>query len=117
LAAAPSKDTTPRKPRMSSKKDESKQIDLEEAIAEKAAKELNDDISDVGVEPETGGEDDKPVSKDDVRTKLIALMKAQGEESVPALLKNFGASKIGELKEDQYAAVVQKADEIINGDD
>jgi hypothetical protein len=86
---APQPDATPApRVRRAAKKDEPAQVDLEEAIAAKVSTPAP-----------------KPVTKDELRTKLIELMNAKGE-NVPSELLNekFGVTKIGELDENQYGA-------------
>ncbi len=72
----------------------------------------------------TGGDmpDEKPeevaqitapaATQADVKTALIALLEAKGDDAPPALLKEFGAAKISELKPDVYAKVIARAEEM-----
>ncbi len=111
-ASAPPKESKPRRTRVV--ETAPVQVDLEEAIADATAaqeRELDDDISDVAsTDPEDKEYHAEPATKDDVRNALIALMKAKGEDAPTALLKkHFKVSKIGELKESDYAAVVSAA--------
>lgn len=82
---------------------EPEQIDIEEAIAAAPVKKPSPPV-----EPE------KPVSKDELRRKLIELMHSKGEHAPTELLQaQFSVSKIGELDPSQYARCVAYADEIL----
>lgn len=73
-------------------------------------------------EPEKAKEEAKPKADEgDLATKLRAelnkLMKSGKKDEVKALLKEFGASKFGEVKPDDYAAMLEKAAGLQKGED
>lgn len=59
------------------------------------------------VEPEAEPEPAKPLTVDDVRAALQGFTAAKGVPAGLALLKTFGASRISELKAEDYAAFVK----------
>lgn len=57
------------------------------------------------------------VTFDDVKTKLTELMEKNGKQAVKELLSEYGAAKLADLEEDNYAEVVEKATEALAGGD
>lgn len=54
--------------------------------------------------------DDAPVvTYQDAAAAITALSKAKGRDAAVALLKKFGASKLPEVKEEDFAAIVANA--------
>lgn len=52
----------------------------------------------------------------DCKARLIELRNKRGSATLRSLLKSFGAMTFGDLKADQYAAIMEAADkELING--
>lgn len=70
-----------------------------ESVTEDAAMEVT------AAEPET-------VTLEEVRARLAALNKSGKRTEVKALLAGFGAVKLSEVPEDQYAALMEKAGEL-----
>lgn len=73
-------------------------------------------------EPEKAKEEAKQKADEgDLATKLRAelnkLMKSGKKDEVKALLKEFGASKFGEVKPEDYKAMLDKAVELQEGED
>lgn len=46
---------------------------------------------------------------DDVRTTLVAYLEKNGDQKALALLKKYGANKVTELKETDYAKIIADA--------
>ena len=69
-------------------------------------------------EPETPSEGEKKdapsVDKKTVTAKVIELAKSKGREAAAGLLAEFGATKVPEVKEEDYAAVFAKAEELLS---
>ena len=63
-------------------------------------------------EAETPKEEVK-VTKEMIRERLGAIMKAGKQKEAKELLASHGASKLPELKEEEYAAVYKEAEELI----
>ena len=77
---------------------------------------------DLPKEQEKPKEEPKPKADEgDLATKLRAelnkLMKSGKKDEVKALLKEFGASKFGEVKPENYKAMLDKAAELQEGED
>ena len=49
----------------------------------------------------------KGPTKEDVKTALVALQDAEGVQVAKGVLKDFDATSVGTLDEDQYAAVIK----------
>ena len=57
------------------------------------------------------------ITFDDVQGKLTELMEANGKQAVKELLSEFGAAKLKDLEEDNYAEIHAKAVELLNADE
>jgi len=54
----------------------------------------------------------KSLSLEDVRAKLSALSQAGKKDDVAALIATFGAAKLTEVKPEDYAALLAKAEKL-----
>lgn len=61
------------------------------------------------VTEEPAPETTKAPALDDVRKALMELSKVKGRDAARAMVESFGAAKVGELKADDYAAVIENA--------
>ena len=75
-----------------------------EAPAEKPAKEAKPDPA-----PEKA---EKKITKADIRKLGLALTKADKTEELSEALSSFGAKKLSEVKEEDYAALYEKLEAI-----
>ena len=57
-------------------------------------------------------EDEKPVTKADVRAKALEITKAGKSDELKAVFESFGVSKLSELKESDYADCLAKLQEV-----
>lgn len=57
----------------------------------------------------------KTIALEDVRAKLAYLSQAGKQKEVKDLIKKFGANKLTEVAEENYAQLLKEAEEIING--
>ena len=67
--------------------------------------------------PEPKPEPEAPaatVDKKALAAKVIELAKAKGRDAAAALLAEFGATKVPEVKDEDYGAVFAKADELLS---
>ena len=64
-------------------------------------------------EPTTPPPSDVAVSLDDVKAMSVRLAKAKGRQTVVDLLKEFGAQSGADVKEEDRAAYIQKAQSLI----
>lgn len=72
----------------------------------------------VAAKPAKGGKAKAPTfTFDDVKGKLTELMNAKGKDAVKTILSEFGAAKLADVDEGQYADVHAKALEAINADE
>lgn len=53
------------------------------------------------------------VAFDDVKAAIIGLAKTKGREAAVAVLSAFGATKVPDLKAEQYAAVLEAAQKAV----
>ena len=58
-------------------------------------------------------EQEKSISKEEVRAVFTKLLKAGKGKEAKELTAKYGASKLGELKEEDYAAVLKEAEELM----
>lgn len=58
-------------------------------------------------------EQEKSISKEEVRAVFTKLFKAGKGKEAKELTAKYGASKLGELKEEDYAAVLKEAEELM----
>lgn len=68
-----------------------------------------------GSKPEAGPASSDAPTYDDVKTKVLALAQAKGRDTVLALLQRHGVAKAPDLKEGQWARVIEDADAIMAG--
>lgn len=66
------------------------------------------EVMPVTQEPET----EKPVTKAEVRAKAIEITKAGKQAELKAILNDFGASKLSEIKEADFSEVYKKLSEV-----
>lgn len=53
------------------------------------------------------------VTLEDVKAKMTEVVKTHGRDTAIAILTEFGAAKLTELSEDDYAAALAKAEEVL----
>ncbi|MFL0245499.1 hypothetical protein [Candidatus Clostridium stratigraminis] len=70
------------------------------------------DVESTPVQQEDNKEDPK-VTKEMVRERLGAAMKAGKQKEVKALVAKYGASKVPDIKEEDYAAVYNEAEALL----
>jgi len=58
---------------------------------------------------------EKPIHLDDVKKALMSLASKVDRESAKNLLKEFGANKLSDLKNSDYASLIAKAHTIMGG--
>jgi hypothetical protein len=85
--------------------------------------ELIEEIEDMAVEVEAAAEieaekelepeEPKEVTKEMVRALFTTLLKANRQKEAKALTTKYGASKLTELKTEDYAAVYKEASELL----
>lgn len=72
----------------------------------------------VAGKPAGGGKAKAPVvTFDDVKTALTELMNAKGKDAVKELMSEFGAAKLTEVEEANYADLLAKAKEAMAPDE
>lgn len=83
-------------------------------VTEKMIPEETAEIAETPEEETTEAEGEAEVTYtlEDVRAKLAALNKAGKREAVQALIASYGAGKLTEVKESNYADLMQKAGEL-----
>lgn len=63
-------------------------------------------------EPESAVQPTKTVTKAEVRAKALELTKAGKSGELKKVLASFGAEKLSEVKEQDYAACLEKLEEV-----
>lgn len=64
------------------------------------------------VKEETKKEDTKPVTLEEVRSKLSSLSQNGKQAAVKALIKSFGANKLTDIPKEKYPELLKAAEEI-----
>lgn len=66
---------------------------------------------------ETASDDTPSVSKNDVASKMQAVVEAKGMDEMKKILKKVKAAKLSEIKDADYEKVIKLCDESLGGGD
>ncbi len=69
----------------------------------------SDEVDDSGIDDLVGLEDSEEVDYDKLKTKLVALMKAEGNQAPKKIMAEFKCKKLSELNERDYKSAYDKA--------
>ena len=89
--------------------DKSETIEVAERLAKKNTSEKEEKLKTGEQKPETINEK-TTYTIVQVREKLASLSRAGKQAQVKALIEKFGATKLSEIKEEDYAALMQEAE-------
>ena len=85
------------------KKEDAPKVEAEVTGVDESAN--NEPVKDAEPKEEKTGEDEPKVTKEQLREICASVMKAGKQSEVKEVFKKYGASKLPELKEEDYAAV------------
>lgn len=101
------------KDQVQEEKDTTKNVDAE-IISEGPPSGEIIDVDSKSIEQNETPKDDEPkITKEMVRERLGAIMKSGKQKEAKELVAKYGASKIPELKEKDYAAVYKEAEALL----
>lgn len=110
------KKSTPNKkePKVQHKKEEIKVVDNKKEIPIVEAEEIGQDITPTEIkEAEEVVVEEIKVTKEEVRAVFSKLVKAGKQKQAKELTAKYGASKIPDIKEEDYAAIIREAEELL----
>ena len=93
-------------------KEEPKKDEEVETPKEEVTEDPKEEAPEQPTTEETSKEE-KAISKEEVRAVFTKLLKAGKGKEAKELTAKYGASKLGELKEEDYAAVLKEAEELM----
>lgn len=70
--------------------------------------------ADVPPSPEPGASQPAGPTRDDAKAALLSLVKAKGHPAGAAALEKFGATKLGELKDEDLAAFIAAVTDLVS---
>lgn len=108
-AEAPKEDKKTKKATKEKVKEEPKEEPKKDEEVETSKEEVKEDPK----EETAPLEQEKVISKEEVRAVFTKLLKAGKGKEAKELTAKYGASKLGELKEEDYAAVLKEAEELM----
>lgn len=87
-------------------------------VGSKIKEKITSPVKEVGkremkVEKEAEGVKEVKVTKEQVREVFSKLIKAGKQKEAKELTSKYGASKVGEIKEEDYAAILKDAEELL----
>lgn len=89
-----------------------REMKVEEEVPKVEAEQVGqvDDISEI---KEAEGIKEVKVTKEQVREVFSKLIKAGKQKEAKELTSKYGASKVGEIKEEDYATILKDAEELL----